>query len=70
MKLVLDASMTLAWHIERADPGEKILARQALQAVRSHGALVPALWYSEVANGVLVAGEYLPSSRGWFFRQT
>jgi predicted nucleic acid-binding protein len=55
MKLVLDASMTLAWHIERADPGEKILARQALQAVRSHGALVPALWYSEVANGVLVA---------------
>ena len=55
MKLVLDASMTLAWHIERADPCEKILARQALQAVRSHGALVPALWYSEVANGVLVA---------------
>jgi predicted nucleic acid-binding protein len=55
MKLVLDASMTLAWHIERADPGERMLARQALRLVRSHGALVPALWYCEVANAVLVA---------------
>lgn len=55
MKLVLDASMTLAWHIERADPDEKMAARQVLQMVRTHGALVPALWYSEVANGLLVA---------------
>jgi predicted nucleic acid-binding protein len=55
MRLILDASMTLAWHIERTDSSEKMLAREALQAVRSHGALVPALWYSEVANGVLMA---------------
>lgn len=55
MRLVLDASMALAWHLERVDPDEKILAREALKAVQLHGALVPALWYFEVANGVLVA---------------
>ena len=55
MRLVLDASMALAWHLERVDQDERILAQEALKAVRSHGALVPALWYSEVANGVLVA---------------
>lgn len=55
MRLVLDASMALAWHLERVDPDEKILAQEAFKAVQLHGALVPALWYSEVANGVLVA---------------
>jgi predicted nucleic acid-binding protein len=55
MRLVLDASMALAWHIERADPEEKLLAQEALKMVRLRGALVPALWYSEVANGLLVA---------------
>ena len=55
MTLVLDASMALAWHLKRADLSEARLARQALQFVQDHGALVPALWYSEIANGLLVA---------------
>lgn len=55
MKIVLDASMALAWHLKREDQGEAALARVALQLVKVHGALVPALWYPEVANTLLVA---------------
>jgi len=55
VKIVLDASMALAWHLERTDKKEAALARQAIQSVAIHGALVPALWYPEVANGLLVA---------------
>jgi len=55
MVLVLDASMALAWLLERKDRGEAALAGQALDAVRATGALVPALWYSEVANALLLA---------------
>jgi predicted nucleic acid-binding protein len=55
MRIVLDASMALAWHLEREDKGEAALAQQALKVVRVHGALIPALWYLEVANTLLVA---------------
>ena len=55
MKVVLDASMTLAWHLNRVDPSEATLAALALDAVRAYGATVPALWFPEVANALLVA---------------
>jgi predicted nucleic acid-binding protein len=55
VNLVLDASMALAWLLERKDPIEAALAREALDAVRASGAMVPALWYPEVANALLLA---------------
>ncbi len=55
MTIVLDASMALAWHFHRSDPSEELIARQALVQIEMHGAVVPALWYAEVANALLVA---------------
>jgi predicted nucleic acid-binding protein len=55
VKIVLDASMTLAWHLNRVDPSEATLAAFALDAVRAYGAIVPTLWFPEVANALLVA---------------
>ena len=54
MSLVLDASMALAWLIDRADRSEAALAQRAFGDVRANGAQVPALWYAEVANTLLV----------------
>lgn len=53
MILVLDASMTLAWQFKRVDPAEILLAEKALAELSSVQAIVPAIWYAEVANGVL-----------------
>lgn len=55
MRLVLDASAALAWFAQRADPHEAILADEVLSHVQREEALVPALWFTEVANGLLVA---------------
>ncbi|MGA3161732.1 MAG: type II toxin-antitoxin system VapC family toxin [Terracidiphilus sp.] len=55
MILILDASMALAWLLDRKDPGEAALAGEALDVVRASGAMVPALWFSEVANALLLA---------------
>lgn len=55
MGFVLDASATLAWLIDRVDPAEARTASEALLALRSEDAIVPALWNAEVANGILVA---------------
>jgi predicted nucleic acid-binding protein len=55
MKLVLDASATLAWLVKRVDPIEAQLADDLLTQIEMKAALVPALWFPEVANGVLVA---------------
>ncbi len=55
MILILDASMALAWLLERKDQGEAALAGEALDMVRAAGAMVPALWFSEVANALLLA---------------
>jgi predicted nucleic acid-binding protein len=52
--IVLDASMALAWLIARADKIESALAVEAFGEVSANGAVVPALWYSEVANTLLV----------------
>jgi len=53
LNLVLDASMTLAWQFKRVDPVEIMLAEKALAELPSYQAIVPALWYSEVANSLL-----------------
>lgn len=55
MSLVLDASMTLAWQVEREDRQEVVLAQRAAQAVVLAGALVPALWFAEVTNGLVTS---------------
>ena len=54
MTLVLDASMALAWLILRVDPTEAAIARRACAQVQAFGARVPAIWYPEVANTLLV----------------
>jgi predicted nucleic acid-binding protein len=54
LSIVLDASMALAWLIVRADRTEAALAQRAFNEVSASGARVPALWYSEVANTLLV----------------
>lgn len=54
MTLVLDASAALAWLIQRTDPAEAMLARLASTEVRASSAMVPGLWFAEVANTLLV----------------
>jgi predicted nucleic acid-binding protein len=55
MKLVLDASSVLAWFVQRSGRREAALADQILTSVEREEALVPALWFTEVSNGLLVA---------------
>jgi predicted nucleic acid-binding protein len=53
--LILDASMALSWLLKRNDPVESARSGQAMALVRDAGATVPALWYPEVANALLLA---------------
>jgi predicted nucleic acid-binding protein len=53
--LVLDASAALAWLIQRVKPAEAQRTQDILFALRSQDAVIPPLWYTEVANGILVA---------------
>jgi len=55
MSLVLDASAVLAWMMDREDAQEAHQALELLSCVQSRLALVPALWLTEVINGVIVA---------------
>jgi predicted nucleic acid-binding protein len=55
MELILDASATLAWLVRRVDPIEAQMAEDLLSQIESKNAMVPSLWFPEVANGVLVA---------------
>ena len=55
MKLVLDASMALAWIFERDKPEEKRTAEQVLTLIREATVLVPSLWHTEIANVLLLA---------------
>ena len=52
MSLVLDASLTLGWYFEdeRTKAGDAVLDK-----VTEEGAVVPALWRYEVANGLQTA---------------
>lgn len=55
MGLVLDASATLAWLIKRVDAAENQRSIEILKSLPTRGTVVPALWFPEVANGILVA---------------
>ena len=55
LKLVLDASMALAWIFERLDAEEAALANHLLDVFLEHEVWIPPLWYAEVANALLVA---------------
>jgi len=52
VSLVLDSSMTLAWYFEDERTDANIAV---LHQVAEAGAVVPALWHLEVANGLQVA---------------
>lgn len=54
MKLVIDASMALAWLFERSKNEEAQCADHALFAIANADARIPSLWYTEVANALLV----------------
>jgi predicted nucleic acid-binding protein len=62
--IVLDASMALAWHIKRTSAKEAALAQKALLEVDRLGAVVPGLWFSEVANGLLIAERHGATTTG------
>jgi predicted nucleic acid-binding protein len=53
--LVLDASVAVAWLLARSDPEDARLAQLALQFSVQQKALIPSLWFTEVANALLVA---------------
>ena len=55
MRLVLDASMALAWVFERAAVEEAALANHLLDVFLDHEVWVPQLLHTEVANALLVA---------------
>jgi predicted nucleic acid-binding protein len=54
VRIVLDASIALAWLIARAERTEAVLADRAFDKVTAYGADVPAFWFAEVANTLLV----------------
>ena len=54
MRLVIDASMALAWIFVRAKPEESECANLALTALADTPSLVPSLWHTEIANALLV----------------
>ena len=54
MKLVLDASMALAWLFVRTNTKEAKCAERALLAGADAEMLVPTLWHTEIMNALLV----------------
>jgi predicted nucleic acid-binding protein len=54
VKIVLDASLVLAWLVMRPERTEAVLADRAFDKVSAYGAEVPAFWFAEVANTLLV----------------
>jgi predicted nucleic acid-binding protein len=67
--LVVDASAVLAWIFERSDPAEAKIAGSLLLVLENADALVPALWYPEVANGLLTGerrGVFDSAKSGYF----
>lgn len=53
--LVPDASVALAWLLDRVDVHESLLARHLLEVAHGSHNTVPHIWRVEVANGVLRA---------------
>lgn len=54
MKTIIDSTMALAWLIARPDRNEATLAEQVFGKVAAYGAETPAIWFSELANTLLV----------------
>ena len=54
MRLVLDASMALAWLFERENAEEAGCGDRALSAVADAETVVPPLWHTEIANALLI----------------
>lgn len=54
MKLVVDASMALAWLFERKKTEEANLAERGLLLLAEAETWVPPLWHTEIANALLV----------------
>src|SRR5258708_2234732 len=54
MKLVIDASMALAWLFERQDKQEATCADRVLSFLDNAEAFVPSLWHTEIINALLV----------------
>lgn len=54
MKLVLDASMVLAWQFARQDAVEKACALRLRDSLADFEILAPAFVHLEIANGLLV----------------
>jgi predicted nucleic acid-binding protein len=64
--------MALAWQFPRVDPAEAQLANQALLELATGQAVVPALWYAEVGNGVLRGerqGAIQPAQAAFFLNE-
>lgn len=55
MRLVLDASMALAWIFERSNAKEAASANRVLSLLSDAETVVPALWHTEITNALLVA---------------
>lgn len=55
INLVPDASVALAWLLDRVDVHESLLARHLLEVAHGSQNTVPHIWRVEVANGVLRA---------------
>jgi predicted nucleic acid-binding protein len=54
MKLVLDASMALAWLFERKNETEIHCAERALSTIADVETWVPMLWHTEIINALLI----------------
>jgi predicted nucleic acid-binding protein len=52
LSLVIDSSITLAWHFKDEQTAQ---SRAVLKQVVEAGAIVPALWRFEIANALLMA---------------
>jgi predicted nucleic acid-binding protein len=53
MRLVVDASMALAWLFERANAREAACAERGLLALAEAESWVPPLWHTEILNALL-----------------
>lgn len=53
--VVLDASVALAWLVQRVKPEEAAVAEQVLRGLNAVKAIVPALWHVEITNGLVTA---------------
>ncbi len=54
MKVVIDASMALAWLFERSKSEEGACAQRMLSSMAIAKSVVPPLWHTEIANALLM----------------